>query len=228
MTRTFAEPPPTLEKSGLPSGLLIVFEGIDGSGKSTQVKRLARALDQRGVSSCVTKEPGGTSLGLHLRSILLNPEVEIAREAELFLFLADRVQHVKEVLVPAVKEKKIVLSDRLHDATMAYQGFGAGLPREFLAVLNRFSMEGLCPDFTILLDLPISAVEERIRVRAEGRTRFESLGREYFERVRAGYLEIARVHRDRMLVLDASLPPDILEAEILKTLEGRFPEHFKG
>jgi dTMP kinase len=215
------------ERSGSSSGLLIVFEGIDGSGKSTQVRRLAQTLDRRGVPSCVTKEPGGTSLGVELRSLLLNPEIDLARGAELFLFLADRAQHVKEILKPALSEGKIVLSDRLDDATTAYQGFGSGLPREFLAILNRYSMEELHTDFTVLLDLPISAVEERISLRDEGRTRFETLGRDYFDRVRAGYLEIARVHRDRTLVLDATLPPETLEAGILMALEERFPERLR-
>jgi len=227
MNSTFKESSSsTLSGPGLSSGLLIVFEGIDGSGKSTQIKRLSRTLDFRKIPCRVTKEPGATPLGTHLRSLLLDPGVGIAREAELFLFMADRVQHVKEVLRPDLERAKIVLSDRLYEATMAYQGFGSGLSREFVASLNRFCMGNLNPDLTILLDLPVSVLEERLASRDEGRTRFESLGRDYFERVRKGYLEIARVHRDRTLVMDATSSPDTLESEILKALVNRFPGRF--
>ncbi len=207
-------------------GLLIVFEGVDGSGKSTQLRLLAARLSGAGIPHAVTKEPGGTALGAKLRELLLDPALPLDPEAQLFLFLADRVQHRKEVLRPALDRGLIVLSDRLSDATMAYQGFGAGLSRERVASLNKAALDGLRPDLTILLDLPVEALEARLAARAEGRTRYETLGRPFFERVREGYREIARVHADRTLVLDATLPPDRLEAEVLAELSSRFPGRF--
>ena len=208
------------------SGLLIVFEGVDGSGKSTQIKRLSARMTAEKIAHRLTREPGGTLLGQRLREALLDPKISIEPEAQLFLFLADRVQHVAEVLRPELDRGGIVLSDRLSDATTAYQAFGTGLSRPFVATLNRFALGTLRPDLTLLLDLPIPDLEERLVARAEGRTRFETLGRAYFERVRAGYLEIARVHADRTLVLDATQPPDRLEETISRELDRRFPGRF--
>ena len=209
-----------------PPRLLIVFEGVDGSGKSTQINRLSARLDSMGILSLPTREPGGTPLGQKLREILLAPEIAVHPEAQLFLFLADRVQHAEEVLRPALEKGMIVLSDRFADATTAYQAFGAGLSREFVATLNKVALGGLSPDLTILLDLPVPELEARLTSRDIGRTRFETLGRDYFERVRRGYLEIARVHADRTFVLDATFSPDRLESLIFSELERRFPETF--
>lgn len=218
--------PPSPSLSGTPGrpGKLIVFEGVDGSGKSTQIRHLAGVLERAGIPFCTTREPGGTPLGLHLRSILMDREVPLCTEAELFLFLADRVQHARDLLRPALEAGQVVLSDRLSDATMAYQGFGAGLPRDLLATLNRLALGAIVPDLTFLLDLPVSEIEGRIRARADGQTRFEVLGRDYFERVRQGYLEMARVHSDRTVVLDATRPPDELKDAVTRALSGRFPE----
>ena len=208
------------------SGLLIVFEGVDGSGKSTQIRRLSGRLDKRSLPHLFTKEPGGTPLGIRLREILLDPALAASPLAQLFLFLSDRTQHREEVLRPALDRGLIVLSDRLSEATMAYQAFGAGLSRELVATLNKVALDGLRPDLTVLLDLPVEALEARLSARAEGRTRFEGLGRDYFDRVRRGYLEIARVHGDRTLLLDATLPPDLLEERIAEELLRRFPVRF--
>ncbi len=215
--------------SNLPSasaGLLIVFEGVDGSGKSTQLRRLSARLSASGIPHAVTKEPGGTPLGKKLRDLLLDPDLPLDPEAQLFLFLADRVQHRQEVLRPSLGRGQVVLSDRLSEATMAYQAFGAGLSRELVATLNRVALDGLRPDLTVLLDLPVEALEGRLAARDSGRTRFETFGREYFERVREGYREIARVHADRTLLLDATLSPDLLEAAVAAELSRRFPGRF--
>ena len=217
---------PSDRSPSLPPGLLIVFEGVDGSGKSTQLRRLAARLEASGRPHLLTKEPGGTPLGVRLREILLDPSLPVVPEAQLFLFLADRTQHREEVLRPALDRGLIVLSDRLSEATVAYQAFGAGLSRELVASLNRVALNGLRPDLTILLDLPVEALEARLSARAEGRTRFEGLGRDYFARVREGYLEIARVHADRTLLLDATLSPDLLEERIAEELLRRFPGRF--
>ncbi|MGC8501059.1 MAG: dTMP kinase [Leptospirillia bacterium] len=207
-------------------GLLIVFEGMDGSGKSTQAKRLAGRLEGRGHPVLLTREPGGTSAGKKIREILLDPDLPLDPEAELFLFEADRVMHVKTVLLPALRSGKTVLSDRGSDATVAYQSFGAGLSREFVSALNRVALGGLVPDVTFLFDLPVAEMALRLRSRGDGPTRFELLGSDYFERVREGYLELARIHEGRTVVLDATSGPDLLEERIFGELSRRYPERF--
>ena len=217
---------PSVSPPAGPPGLLVAFEGVDGSGKSTQLRRLSARLGEAKIPHTVTKEPGATPLGKKLREILLDPALPASALAQLFLFQADRAQHRQEVLSPALDRGGIVLSDRLSDATMAYQAFGFGLSRELVATLTRVALDGLRPDLTVLLDLPVEALEGRLSARAEGRTRFERLGRDYFDRVRRGYLEIARVHADRTLFLDATLPPDLLEKQIDAELARRFPGRF--
>ncbi len=207
-------------------GLLIVFEGMDGSGKSTQAKRLAGRLAGLVPPVLLTREPGGTPAGKKIREILLDRDIPLDPEAELFLFEADRVMHVKTVLLPALRSGKTVLSDRGSDATVAYQSFGAGLPREFVSALNRAALGGLVPDLTFLFDLPVAEMALRLRSRGDGPTRFELLGSDYFERVRKGYLELARIHAGRTVVLDATSGPDLLEEQIFGELTRRYPERF--
>ena len=208
------------------SGILIVFEGMDGSGKSTQAKNLKARLDDLSHPAVLTKEPGGTAAGARLREILLDPALPLAPEAELFLFEADRVMHVKTLLLPELRAGKTVLSDRLSDATVAYQSFGGGLSREFVSTLNDAALGGLVPDLTFLLDLPVAEISRRVLERGDGPTRFELLGAAYFERVRAGYLELARIHGSRTVVLDATQDPGRLEEKIWETLCRRFPGRF--
>ena len=212
--------------SGPLPGRLIVFEGMDGSGKSTQARTLKARLDALSLPAVLTKEPGGTPAGARLREILLDPALPLAPEAELFLFEADRAMHVKDLLLPELRAGKTVLSDRLSDATVAYQSFGGGLSRELVSALNEVALGGLVPDLTVLLDLPVSEMARRLRQRGDGPTRFELLGAAYFERVREGYLELARIHRSRTLVLDATSHPDLLEEQIWTELCRRFPGRF--
>ena len=220
---TFSSP-----SSGPSPGCLIVFEGMDGSGKSTQARRLKDRLDALSHPAVLTKEPGGTPAGARLREILLDPAVSLAPEAELFLFEADRVMHVKTRLLPELRAGRTVLSDRLSYATVAYQSFGGGLSRELVSTLNELALGGVVPDVTFLLDLPVSEMARRLRVRGDGPTRFELLGPDYFERVREGYLELARIHRARTVVLDATCDPDRLEGQIFDELSRRFPGRFSS
>ena len=139
-------------------GYFITFEGIEGCGKTTQIRKIGEELKKRRIPFILTEEPGGSGLGKKIRNVLLNrSSVDISAEAELLLFMADRVQHVREVILPALAEDKIVLCDRFSDATVAYQGFGRGLDPDTIERLNRFACGPLNPDLTFLLDIPVEA-----------------------------------------------------------------------
>lgn len=189
----------------------ITFEGCDGTGKSTQLGLLARHLSARGKSCVLTREPGGTTLGQHIRQVLLEVGNQpIGSPTELFLYLADRAQHVQEIIIPALAQGKIVLCDRHTDSTMAYQGYGRGIDLELLRVLNSMASQGVRPDLTLLLDCPvnigITRTAER-QSRAPGviaQDRFEKEKLEFHEKVRQGFLNLARAEPGRISVIDAS------------------------
>ncbi len=190
----------------------ISFEGGDGTGKSTQIKALERHLSARGRPVVSTREPGGTPLGKLLRQALLETaEQPISLPTELFLYLADRAQHVQEVILPALASAKIVLCDRYSDSTLAYQGYALGMELKVLRELNRIAALGVEPDLTLLLDCPV----EIARARAAGRLvqevagggreeRFENEKIEFHEKVRAGFLALAQAEPERFRVVDAS------------------------
>lgn len=192
-------------------GLFVTFEGIEGSGKTTQIRLAADYLRQRGIPCLETAEPGGTSLGRRLRELLLNrgPDA-ICPEAELLMFAAARAQHVREVILPALAAGKVVLCDRFTDATLVYQGYARGLDMEAVAFLNSFATRGRQPDLTILLDLPVEQglrrARERIALLAEGakEDRFETEELSFHRRVREGYLLLAHQEAQRFRVVDAA------------------------
>jgi dTMP kinase len=202
-------------------GLFIVFEGPEGSGKTTQLQRLYRRLRRAGVPVTRTREPGGTRLGERLRTLLKTAAESPVAEAELFLFLAARAQLVNTVIRPALAAGRVVLCDRYSPSTFAYQAYGRGLPLDRVADADRLATGGLWPDLVILLDLPAEAGLAR-RGRPD---RFEAEDLEFHRRVRAGYLELARSAPERWLVLDAQAPPDALARQIWafvkKLLAGR-------
>lgn len=205
-------------------GKFITFEGGEGCGKSTQVRRLEAALAARGVAVVATREPGGTPLAENVRRLLKDyPDDSPCDRAELLLFLAARAQLVRNVVRPALDAGKWVVSDRFCDSTFAYQGHGRGLPLDVLAVANSFACDGLKPDLTFLLDLPPELAAERMRGRAaatgEAADRIERAGAAFHARLRAGFLELARREPDRIVVVDASKTPDEVEAEIWKSLK---------
>lgn len=187
------------------AGVFITFEGIDGCGKSTQVRLLASELRGRGLEVLTTREPGGTTLGQRLRAALLDVTEQVDPLAELLVFAADRAQHVRTVLRPALADDKIVLSDRYADATVAYQGSGRGFNPELIGEIVQLATDSLTPDLTLLFDLtvPESAVRTRRRLAAKRSDRLDSEDVEFHERVRNAYLEIARAHSDRVRVIDA-------------------------
>lgn len=187
------------------AGVFITFEGIDGCGKSTQLRLLASELRVRGLDVLTTREPGGTTLGQKLRAALLDVQGQVDPLAELLVFAADRAQHVRTVLRPALAENKIVMSDRYADATVAYQGSGRGFEPELISEIVQLATEGLMPDLTLLFNLsvPESAVRTRRRVAAKNTDRLDSENVEFHERVRKAYLEIAQSDPQRVQLIDA-------------------------
>jgi dTMP kinase len=216
-------------------GIFVSFEGIEGSGKSVQLERLAGWLRARGEDPVVTREPGGTPLGRRLRSLLLEPGTEpIDPHTELLLYVADRVQHVLEVIDPALARGDIVLCDRFLDATFAYQGYGRQLPLELLVTLHNHPPLDRRPDRTVLLDLdPKTGLERaRRRNRERGMTRkegrFEMEGLDFHRRVRDGYLALAGSFPDRIRVVPADGPEDEVEGRVLEAVRDLFPHLEEG
>jgi dTMP kinase len=185
----------------------ITFEGIDGCGKSTQLRLLASVLRMRGVEVVTTREPGGTPLGQKLRHALLEAEGQVDPLAELLLYAADRAQHVRALVRPALSSGHIVLSDRYADATVAYQGAGRGFETQTVAEIVALATGGLKPDLTLLFDLPVAEAQERASHRTRnGRPgdRLDSEDEAFHTRVREAYLQVADDDPARVRVVNAS------------------------
>lgn len=187
------------------AGTFITFEGIDGCGKSTQLRLLASELRVRGLEVVATREPGGTALGQRLRAALLDIKEQVDPLAELLIYAADRAHHVRTLLLPAIGTNQIVLSDRYADATVAYQGAGRGFEPKLIQYVVDLATEGLMPDLTLLFDLSVaeSAVRTRRRVASRNTDRLDRENAEFHTRVRNAYLEIARAQPERFRVIDA-------------------------
>jgi dTMP kinase len=187
------------------AGAFITFEGIDGCGKSTQLRLLASELGVRGLDIVTTREPGGTALGKRLRAALLDIDEQVDPLAELLVFAADRAHHVRTLLLPALEANKIVLSDRYADATVAYQGAGRGFESKLIQDIVLLATGGLMPNLTLLFDLSVaeSAVRTRRRVASKNTDRLDIEDAEFHTRVRNAYLEIAKAEPDRFRVIDA-------------------------
>lgn len=204
-------------------GRFITFEGGEGCGKSTQVKRLAEHLASKGIEVVLTREPGGTRLAELIRGLLKDErEDPPCDRSELLLFLAARAQLVRNVIEPALASGKWVLSDRFSDSTFAYQGYGRGLPLDVLRLANDFACDGLKPDLTLLLDVRPEVAAARMR-RREAATntsadRIEQAGDGFHSRLRAGFLEMAKAEPERIRVIDANGSPDDVWARILQNM----------
>jgi dTMP kinase len=187
------------------AGAFITFEGIDGCGKSTQLRLLASELRVRGLKIVATREPGGTTLGQRLRAALLDVDEQVDPLAELLVFAADRAHHVRTLLLPALQADQIVLSDRYADATVAYQGAGRGFEPKLIQEIVQLATGGLRPDLTLLFDLSVaeSAVRTRRRVASKNHDRLDSEDAEFHTRVRDAYLEMAKADPERFRVIDA-------------------------
>ena len=202
-------------------GTFITFEGIDGSGKSTQLRLLNNFLRANGWNPLVTREPGGTPVGLRLRAALLDATEEVDPLTELLVFAADRAQHVRRVIRPALESGHVVISDRYADATVAYQGAGRGFPPELIAEIVQLATEGLKPDLTVLFDVAIEESTNRTTRRSTGkssnkagRDRLDIEAAEFHARVRDAYLDIARAEPERVKVVDASGPVDQTQEQV--------------
>jgi dTMP kinase len=206
-------------------GFFITFEGIEGSGKTTQISLLSDYLAARGRSVRLTREPGGTPIGDQVRKILLDPaNTALDPRAELLLYAAGRAQHLAELIRPALEGGATVLCDRFSDATEAYQGHGRGLDLELIGNLDRLVTGGMRPDLTILLDIDASEGLSRARGRnsrhgLETEARFENEQLPFHERVRQGYLELARREPGRFRVVDASRQPEAVHREVRRIVD---------
>jgi dTMP kinase len=207
--------------------LFITFEGIEGSGKTTQLRKLAERIP----SAVVTKEPGGTPIGDRIRAILLDPQsVGMDATTELFLYAASRRQHVAELIRPALERGGVVFCDRYTDSTLAYQGFGRRLDLDELRTLNDWATARLVPDLTLLFDLSEEAGLRRARSRNDASTalqdesRFEAEDLRFHRRVREGYLSLAKAEPRRWVVIDGDGTPDEVFARLLDELQRRAPE----
>jgi dTMP kinase len=201
-------------------GRLVTFEGGEGSGKSTQVARLAARLERLGLDPLVTREPGGTPLGERIRDLLLDPERRPEPLAEAFLIEAARAELFGSVIAPALAEDRVVMCDRHADSTLAYQGYGRGLDLDLLRAWNAAATQGRTADLTLLFDLdPSQGVARRAAAGASNRIDREPL--DFHRRVREGFLAIARAAPERIVVVDASLPADTLESRCWSVIAER-------
>lgn len=211
-------------------GYFITFEGVEGCGKTTQIKLLADLLSARGTGTVLTREPGGCPIADKIRAILLDAENRaLSPLAELMLYAAARAQHVTEVISPALAAEKIVLCDRFCDATVAYQSFGRGLDRCIIDTLNLHACQGVSPDLTVLVDCDPAVGLERAHRRIEATSgpreeRFELEALAFHQRVRNGYLQLAADQPDRFLIIDGSESIEKIFAVISAQVLARIPE----
>jgi len=208
--------------------LFISFEGIDGCGKSTQIEHASRFLEAKKIDHIVTQEPGGTLLGSHIRKILLDPSFDmIAPRTELFLFLASRAQHVDEVVMPALLNNKIVITDRFSDSTFAYQACVRGISKSQVATLNAFATDGLIPDITFLIDLPVSDSMERLKQSPKHKSelRFDSESMAFHQKVRDAFLSLATAEKKRFIVIDGTQKKEVISKIIITHILTAYKSH---
>jgi dTMP kinase len=206
--------------------MFITLEGIEGSGKTTQLKNITAYLDRKGYDTIITREPGGTVIGEKIRAILLDPVSEgMEPLAELFLYEADRVEHIKKKIIPALAAGKTVLCDRFYDATVVYQGYARGLDLDFIQRVHCLILEDLKPDLTLLFDLKpqigLSRAWDQINNgrRTGDESRFEKETLAFHEKIRAGYLELARLEPERFHIIDASRDLACVKGDTISRLE---------
>lgn len=205
-------------------GFLITFEGSEGSGKSTQISRIADRFEDAGYEVVVTREPGGTPIGEEIRHILMHASESqnMTPEAELLLFAASRAQLVREVILPAVDQGKIVLCDRFMDSTTVYQGVARNIQSEPVSMINHFAVGDMIPDVTVVIDLDAEEGIARVKHRANDLPdRMEQENIKFYQKVRNGYLMLAKAMPDRFIVVDGDQPRTELELVIWKELRQR-------
>ncbi len=199
--------------------MFITFEGLDYSGKSTQVQLLVSRLSRQQFNVLLLREPGGTEIGERIRTILLDKEATtMTTVAELFLFSASRAQLVEEVIRPALDGGLVVVCDRFYDSTTAYQGSGRQIGLETVQTINRAATGGLSPSLTLFIDIPLDELEKRMRRAQGGKDRMESNGRDFYEKVRSGYLNLAKKEK-RFVVINGMQSIDVIEEEVWTHVE---------
>ncbi len=182
-------------------GLFITFEGADGSGKTTQLNNIKSFLEEKGYDVVITREPGALNIGQKIRNILLHHDGIVSDKCEMFLFLADRANHVETFIKPAIEQGKIVLCDRHVDSTIAYQGYGRGQDINLLKELNKIAVNGINPDLTLLFDVSTETAQTRV---GNEKDRMESAGIEFHRKVRNGYLELYKENPNRIKLINAN------------------------
>jgi dTMP kinase len=199
--------------------MFITFEGIDGSGKTTQINLLSVRLRERGIDVLALREPGGNEISENIREVLLSSKNEIGVRAELLLFVAARAQLVEKVIRPALDAGKLVICDRYCDSSVAYQGFGRGIDIDDVHTCNKFATNNLVPNLTFFLDVPTTVGLGRTSSRGEKvLDRMESAGESFFDKARKGYLSIAGSEPERFIVLDGRATPKKIHEEIWKAV----------
>ncbi len=206
------------------NGYFITFEGPDGSGKTTQLRRLQRWLEAEGYAVVVTREPGGTSIGERIRALLHDTaHAEMTAHAEILLYSASRAQLVAQVIRPALAAGKVVLCDRYVDSTYAYQGYGRGLPLAMLRTITAFATGGLMPDLTLYFDVPPEVGLQRRLRSGETLTRLDREALVFHRRVRRGYKALMAADPRRWVPIDATVGIAEVEAAVMRALRGRLP-----
>jgi dTMP kinase len=205
--------------------MLITFEGIEGSGKTTQIELLYDHLKQKGYEVIKTREPGGTAFGEALRKIFLHENLNVLPLSELLVFMAMRAQHVEELILPALKDGKVVLCDRFVDASYAYQGYGRGIDLGIIETLNRLVTKGIRPNLTILLDCPVNKGLKRKAAFNNVMDRFEKEDIAFHQKIRNAYLKLAGEEPKRFLVIDGRERIEAIEANIRKNVENLLKSH---
>ncbi len=199
----------------LTRGILIAIEGIDGSGKSTLAKNLSLSLEQQGFNTTLTKEPGDSQLGKEIRTLVQTQNIPISGHAQYLLFAADRAQHLSERIIPALKENKIILCDRLADSSLAYQGYGNGLDLEMIKSVNKWSMQGIPIDLTVFVHVPVEIALERCGKRG-ALSPYEK--KEFLHKVADGFEELYK-NRTDVIIVDGTESPENLNKQVCSAIE---------
>jgi dTMP kinase len=206
--------------------MFISICGVEGAGKTTQIGHIADFLKSTGLKFVMTREPGGTEIGMKIRSILLDPKNHnLTPKAELFLYAADRTQHIEQLILPALNEGKIVVTDRFVDSTTVYQGYARGIDFELVEKINDLVLNGLKPDVTILLDISpavgLARVKDQLQFgeRIESESRFEQEELVFHEKIRQGFLTLAQKETNRFHIIDADRDPDEVTKDIIRILK---------
>ncbi len=201
-------------------GMFITFEGIDGSGKDTQAKLLAKYFKNKGYSVIRTREPGGTSIGEKIRKILLSPKISrVDQRAEVLLFAASRAQIVSNIIKPALEKGKIVISSRYVDSSYAYQGIARKMGLDRVIEINKWATQGLLPDITFFLDIPEELGLKRVDKSRNIRDKIEKDGEIFQKKVREGYYKLAKLFPERYRIIDANRNEDLIQKDIKKEVD---------